>query len=191
MASCIAKAVEHWHTVNWVHQGICSHNIFLFTPRESNTKTRYDFSSPFLQGFDFSRPNAKPSLENHVEDLKYDVYRHPERQGPSREGHKKIHDLYSLGVVLLEIGTWGSAIDMIKRVTPEGRDVTKEDMFKWLKRHAKQRLAHHLGEEYQQAVMTCLNSDFGVSMDDDRNTMLANAFRERVLDKLASWKHVH
>jgi hypothetical protein len=33
-----------------------------------------------------------------------DVYRHPERQGRPQKLFKKVHDIYALGVVMLEIG---------------------------------------------------------------------------------------
>jgi hypothetical protein len=192
MASRIARAIQHWHNVDWVHQGICPHNIILFDVDEGqqpNSKqrskhVRLDYQTPYLLGFDNSRPYAEPSLTPYVEDLPFDVYHHPETQELCRDDHTKVHDLYSLGVVLLEIGIWHTAEDMVSE-QHKGKDkVEKEIMYKILKWNAHNRLAHYAGTEYQQAVLTCLESDFGVDCDNKRNTKPAEAFQELVLDKL-------
>ncbi|OMP89289.1 hypothetical protein BK809_0006011 [Diplodia seriata] len=153
MARCVAKAVQHWHSVGWVHQGICSHHILFFIRKNQEM----DFSLPYLQGFDFSRPNLKPSLGRYVDDIRFDIYRHPDRQGPSRDGHRKSHDLYSLGVVLLEIGLWRRAIDIIADATRK-KKFTKEDVRNIFMGAAKTRLAHYAGTNYQRAVCACLES---------------------------------
>jgi hypothetical protein len=196
MAYRIAKAVEHWHGVDWVHQGISSHNILFF---KLQSQERWEFTAPMLQGFDFSRPNAKPSLEPYVQNIEFDVYRHPDRQGPSCDGHKKIHDLYSLGIVLLEIGLWSTALDTVEaRIKAQSagssrqrmRDITKQDiptdyMFKSLQEAARHKLAHTVGTQYQEAVLTCLTSDFGVLEDDRKEKRLLDAMEKLVLWKLA------
>ncbi|KAJ4387290.1 hypothetical protein N0V93_007879 [Gnomoniopsis smithogilvyi] len=110
MALTIAKAIRKWHLVGWVHQGISSHNIIFFF-RESCSIERPDYSEPFLKGFEFSRPDSDPSIGRAVDDLELNVYRHPNRQGVARKGHQKKYDIYSLGVVLLEIARQGNVAD--------------------------------------------------------------------------------
>jgi hypothetical protein len=198
MAYRIAKAVQHWHRVDWVHQGISAHNV-LFFRQQPETQTSWSFKHPMLQGFDFSRPNAKPSLEHYVQSIEDDVYRHPERQGPSCDGHRKIHDLYSLGVVLLEIGLWSTALDIVnarikKHIASQSgqraeessdRDITPSYMAKSLLEAAQQKLSHYVGTEYQEAVLTCLTSRFGVLEDDRRDKRLLEAVDKLVLKRLA------
>ena len=105
IASSLARAVQKWHSVGWVHQGINSHNIvFLFHDNE-----RLAFARPILLGFQYSRPESTPSIGWALDDLPTAIYRHPDRQKESRRGHTKIHDIYSLGVVLLELGLWQTA----------------------------------------------------------------------------------
>jgi hypothetical protein len=192
MALHIATAVAKWHQLDWVHQGISAHNVFFLQPQAQ----KWAFSLPLLHGFSFSRPNAKPSIGRYVEDMKLDIYRHPERQGPSCDGHKKIHDLYSLGVVLLEIGLWRTSLSLVeagfkdanksRRSAPDicKEDVPKDDMVKYLKDAVRNHLAHHAGTKYQEAVMTCLTSEFGVHEDDKRDRRLLKALDELVLQKI-------
>jgi hypothetical protein len=198
MAHHIAKAVEQWHRVDWVHQSISSHNIIFLKPESGDSNNRWDFDAPLLHGFDFARPNAKPSIGRYVENIRLDVYRHPDRQGEVRNGHKKEHDLYSLGVVLLEIGLWRSSRGMVEQhhakdlqkmresaVTKvEATKVAKEDMVKWLTDAVRNSLAHYVGSDYQDAVRTCLTSAFGIKQDDERKSKLLDAMDEMVLQKL-------
>lgn len=55
-------------------------------------------------GFEFSRPEAYFSHGLADVCLARDVYRHPDRQRRPTQVFSKIHDIYALGVVLLEIG---------------------------------------------------------------------------------------
>ncbi|KAI8941752.1 hypothetical protein NX059_002956 [Plenodomus lindquistii] len=197
MAYNIAKAVEQWHRVDWVHQSISSHNIIFLKPEMEGYSHRWDFKAPLLHGFDFARPNAKPSVGRYVENIELDIYRHPDRQGEVRDGHTKEHDLYSLGIVLLEIGLWRSCRDMVeqraknqqrrRRHAPTGdeaRRVAKDDMSEWLNDAVQDSLAHYLGSNYRDAVLTCLTSNFGVPQDDERKTGLLDAMDRMVLQKL-------
>lgn len=97
-----------------------------------------DFSQPYISGFDYSRPaHNEEFTEQPPENAAYDLYRHPRVQGsgnrdpsplpaasssvrgdnagtsPSQpSGFKKSYDLYSLGIILLEIAYW-QPIDVI------------------------------------------------------------------------------
>jgi hypothetical protein len=63
-----------------------------------------DWTEPWVLGFEFSRPELFFSDGHADYDPNKDVYRHPERQQHPSHPFKKLHDIYALGVVLLEIG---------------------------------------------------------------------------------------
>jgi hypothetical protein len=179
MALAISVAVSRWHCAEWVHQGINSHDILLFKKQHER---RLDYSSPFLSGFEFSRPRLAPSLDQYVSDLDRDVYRHVERQGPSRNGHRKRHDLYSLGVVLLELGLWQRASVI---ANPQDlKDLGVVLMASNLLAAANERLAFYAGEQYAHVVLRCLKNDFGVELDDERETNLDQATKFLIVDQL-------
>lgn len=92
-----------------MHESFRSENILLFPYPAPNTlpskpESRLDFCSPWVFGFEFSRPELGFSSGRADRFLARDVYRHPSRQGSPTEPFKKLHDIYALGVVLLEIG---------------------------------------------------------------------------------------
>lgn len=184
IASTIVRAVQKWHSVGWVHQGISSHNIIFFF-KNGDLREQLDYSEPFLKGFEFSRPDSDPSIGRATDDVNLILYRHPERQGVARKGHQKKHDIYSLGVVLLEVGLWQSASDLITTKPGQPAPLSREIHSK-LRRHCTHRLAHFVGTSYQKTVSRCLDLDFGVSIDDEAGSRLAEAFRDHVADQLTS-----
>lgn len=180
IARDIGEAVLKWHTsANWVHQGISSHNIYFFRPVGSDT---FDYSNAYLCGFEFSRPSNGISLDTFVEDFELNVYRHPARQGAPSESHTKKHDLYSYGILLLEVGIWmlaGSCFTEKMR-----KNLRPEKMQKYIQLNARRRLGQCMGAAYERAASRCLSMEFGVELDDSVGSMLAKAFQELVLQEL-------
>lgn len=177
----IAQAVANWHRVGWVHQSVASYNVMLFASQQS--KEKLDFSSPYLCGFEYARPNAGPSHPRYVENFSVAVYCHPDRQGVPSSQHRKRHDLYSLGVVLLEIGLWRP----MKELFPPSKyvRVTPVEMKETLLKNARARLAHYMGTSYAQAVITCLTGEFQVNVDDESESRLTAAFSKMVINGLS------
>ncbi|KAK4147501.1 prion-inhibition and propagation-domain-containing protein [Dichotomopilus funicola] len=128
MAAKLCATVLNLHAVNWLHKGIFSDNvIFHFSGDDGNsnqedgqqlstgngaTNSRhnplgYDPSKPLLSGFEFSRPDGTETTARDV-DIVWDLYRWPgiQRQRPTERNSRKTYDLYSLGLVLLEIAHW-------------------------------------------------------------------------------------
>ncbi|CZR64754.1 uncharacterized protein PAC_14653 [Phialocephala subalpina] len=175
----LAKAVQKWHSVGWVHQGISSPNVIFFLWKGTR---KLDYSSPFLQGFEFARPDADPSIGRPADDILASLYRHPDRRMPERKGHRKIHDLYSLGVVLLEIGLWQSIVDIVQG---KSKQVSSPETVRYkIQAAVSDRLSHYVGKTYQAAVNVCLDSDFGVELDDRQESRLARAFQKKVVDEI-------
>lgn len=95
-----------------VHESFRSENVLFFPQKASHggrgrlaPGTQLDLSEPWILGFEFSRPETYFSDGRGDMCLSRDVYRHPDRQKHPSKVFNKIHDIYALGVVLLEIGT--------------------------------------------------------------------------------------
>lgn len=99
LVKSLAKALTSLHAAEFVHKNIRPETIIVL---ESAYKGK---SVPFLVGFESLRlSEAHSSL---ISDLAWErnVYRHPSRQGlRPQEYYTMQHDIYSLGVCLLEIG---------------------------------------------------------------------------------------
>ena len=109
LARAIVNAINGFHVSGWLHKGINSYNV-LFFQNPSESPLTLTLSQPYIVGFDHSRPDSHfafsegPNpLSSHS--LLENEYIHPEyRKGRSR--YHRCYDYYSLGLLLLEIGTW-------------------------------------------------------------------------------------
>lgn len=107
----LAKAVLYVHLVGWVHKSIRPDNILLLEDHSVDDTRRfpYTLSSPFLAGFEYARSIKTASNRRSDTEWHLNVYRHPKRQFLERNSeYTMAHDIYSLGVVFLELGLWGS-----------------------------------------------------------------------------------
>jgi hypothetical protein len=96
---------------------------------------------------------------------------------------QKIHDIYALGVVLLEIGIWDPALKFEKDMFARVRNPKAVQM--QLVKHARKRLEAKVGRRYMEVVLRCLTGDFGVGGDDTKEDLrLQQAFRHQVIDVL-------
>lgn len=164
MARCLVKTVFHLHSVDWQHKSIRSENILL--PHRNTTDSRvaqegvFDYENLILVGFEF--PWVKEDTFTMGLDyfLCQDIYRYPDRRGPPEERFNVLHDIYALGVVLLEIGLW--------RVAWQFENYSRMDadsIMASLQQHAEDRLPHYMGLNYTQAVLTCLRGELWSSGD--------------------------
>ncbi|RYP46713.1 hypothetical protein DL768_007121 [Monosporascus sp. mg162] len=186
VAQTIARAIGAFHSDGWLHKSIRAHAVQFFFLEDSHT---CDFANPYLTDFEFSRPVAGVTrLAPRAVDIDHEVYRHPDRQGLPNASFSKIHDIYSLGVVLLEIGLWQTAKqiydDIIKYeldgVAPAGGPTAQMVKDAFLQ-DAKERLAHRMGSAYQEAVIACLNGEWD---DLVGSRDFANEFQKRVVQKV-------
>lgn len=179
IARMIGNALLRWHTADWVHQGIASHNIIFFTQNGS-----IDYRNPYLCGFEYARPSGGPSTSRRVQDFELNVYRDPDRQGIPNKYHTKRHDIYSFGVLLLEIGMWALARYYFSNVNVAS--ISPMQMKHHLMSYSKLRLGHHVGGAYQKAADRCLSLDLDVVCDDAVESQLAMNFEDLVLRAIPS-----
>ena len=173
IATKVGRALLNWHIANWLHQGIASHNIVFFRIPETS---RIDFSSPTLCGFEFARKVDEISLSRTVFDFSLDIYRHPTRQGFPTASQNIKHDLYSFGVLLLDVGLWQKTEELFKGPDRPSPAAVKERIVKNL-----HRLDFYMGPEYTKAVGKCIKEEWGQGKG---HLEIADEFKAEVLDKI-------
>ncbi|KAH8675411.1 prion-inhibition and propagation-domain-containing protein [Xylariales sp. PMI_506] len=116
LARTLAVALWSLHSLDWLHKSLCSNNILFFPSAFSAAATQTtasaamvpDISVPYLVGFDASRPDLDTEMSVASKNPSIlDLHRHPKSlSGLMRKPYCKSYDIYSLGLVLLEIGLW-------------------------------------------------------------------------------------
>ncbi|MCJ1396049.1 hypothetical protein MMC18_008936 [Xylographa bjoerkii] len=159
IARTITTTIGTLHADGWVHKSIRSHN-FIFFP---SSGTRSGFTQAYLVGFEYSRLETAESEATWDDDAVKNLYRHPERQGPPLVTFTSRHDIYALGVVLLEIGLWRilsdiweDARDKQQKRTGKAPPLNRRLNVEYFSEAAKHNLAHTMGEAYAKAVLKCL-----------------------------------
>ncbi|KAK3340142.1 hypothetical protein B0H65DRAFT_431996 [Neurospora tetraspora] len=120
MARELAKAIHYVHTFAFVHKNVRPESILCF---EDDGASR---SHAFLVGFDAFRAAGGGTIMSGDISWERNVYRHPSRQGfDPAEKYRMQHDIYSLGVCLLEIGLWESFVEYGTGEEDSGRPRTR------------------------------------------------------------------
>jgi hypothetical protein len=187
IARQMATAISYVHTFGFVHKNIRPETIITFA--EPGTS-----SSPvaFLVGFGSFRKDEGRTYRIGDDKWEKDLYRHPSRQGsnPSDE-YIMQHDIYSLGVCLLEMGLGKSFVSynaekphpvlsaILKLQSGSTRLPGSDALKKYLVSLACEKLPRHMGRRYAAVVKTCLtcldhdNTDFGDEQEfQDRDGVL-------------------
>jgi hypothetical protein len=107
MASALCDTILHLHAINWLHKGVFSPNVLFHMNPSSNDEVMWEPEKPVLCGFEYSRPDGTKTTARET-DMAWDIYRWPgiQRERPTERNSKKTYDLYSLGLLLLEIAFW-------------------------------------------------------------------------------------
>lgn len=121
LARELAKAVGFTHAFGFVHKNIRPESVLLFNRVASSGSDRHEVHrvsyldaplSAFLVGFEDFRKEEGRTQRLGDETFDANLYRHPDRQGLRPESiYIMQHDIYSLGVCLLEVGLWRSLVE--------------------------------------------------------------------------------
>lgn len=170
IAKGLANAVGYVHVFGFVHKNIRPESVLCFTPPDGKT------ISTFLVGFELFRRDM--GWTQRLGDVAPDknLYRHPSRQGINPElNYTMQHDVYSLGVCLLEIGLWRTFVNYTisnNGVTPQISDIFQpssgtsyETLSRGLVADTKEKLVslardelpQYMGNKYSEVTMACLN----------------------------------
>lgn len=197
LAKALVTTVFNIHNIGWVHKNIQPKNI-LFWPK-SDAKTEPDLSRPYLMGFDISRPNQPGEVSekplSHFED---DYYRHPHYKGMYARSFQPSFDIYSLGVILYEIGMWrniafkgSSKSNNPRRPSLPTHNSDPQLVEKMVEQGSIMDMKQYTGARYRDAVRSCLSRDFDnlweMGAGDQQGQLRAylEAFQNKVVDKLA------
>ena len=176
VAQSLSTALFFVHSVGFVHKDITSHNILILERPGSNAEQRFPHAlgNPFLVGFEFLRSDYGMSDQtNGVRPSLSKIYQHPDRNfstPPPRYG--KAHDVYSLGMVLLELGLWRPLERYEKNLLDPVAHVRKEQL-----RELANDVAINMGRRYKELVCWCLSLRGDESMGNPR-------FAREVLENL-------
>ncbi|KAK2674945.1 hypothetical protein RAB80_009929 [Fusarium oxysporum f. sp. vasinfectum] len=194
VAKSVTRAVLCLHLAGWLHKGLRSENILYFQDDAGDIS----FEEPYLAGFEYSREISAPGqTEGVTDDLEANLYRHEEVQGvpeePSQDGQGKPtkttfamkHDIYSIGILLLELGLQKPIIQLYEEATQaENYEHSAAAFRKWVLTEALPKLGRSRGKEYMRAAELCLKSEFeGASTDE-----IQQAFYKSVVKPISgSW----
>ncbi|KAI4596417.1 hypothetical protein KJ359_005547 [Pestalotiopsis sp. 9143b] len=170
LVKILAEIIEKLHAVNWLHKGLRSQNIIFFHGSDG----AIDITTPYLSGFEYSRPESASYMsENPPAMMAEDLYRHPAVQGGPREdehgfGYKKHHDIYSLGIVLLELACWQPIYDVLgfdaaRIIRPSEAAKAKETLLNG--RYHKD-VQSHMGNVVAEVWKACLIGPSALGMED-------------------------
>ena len=204
-AKQLAQAVMFVHTTNFVHKNLRPETILVF-----HQDTRPDVELPFLVGFQSFRPADGMTYLNGDAEWYKDIYRHPTRQGTLPEDcYQMQHDIYSLGVCLLELGIWESLIFPaadngtgargfypnpnvnIARFFPFERPQKARAIKQEFIAMARKRLPSLMGPQYTNIVTMCLscldrgNNEFGHQYEflDEDGVLVGVRYIEKVCNQ--------
>ncbi|PLB49670.1 hypothetical protein P170DRAFT_437233 [Aspergillus steynii IBT 23096] len=201
LANELARSVSYVHTFGFVHKNIRPETILLLTNDSS-------VGSAFLIGFDSFRMAEGKTLRKGDAAWERSLYQHPSRMGlVPTEDYIMQHDIYSLGVCLLELGLWESFVQYQDKtaslpndgssLNPTRHSVLGNDLPPVLfKDHlvalARGELRSKMGTRYAEIVETCLtcldpyNVDFGDADEfvDEDGIQIAVRYIEKVTMKL-------
>ncbi|PHH93307.1 hypothetical protein CDD83_8006 [Cordyceps sp. RAO-2017] len=222
LASRLCTTLIELYSSSWLHKGIRSDNVLFAvqptppTPAQTSTILQ----SMVLCGFDYSRQETEQSTIDRSRssgDVSTALYRHPCYQGEAAEGYKIQYDIYSLGLVLVEIALWMPLSSFLegkpvggaqKSGTSSARDSVKlsPDMTVFHEPHAaalKKRVMNRVesefrfrvGQFYYEATKFCLEfADRKVPINKDAYSFVAHpslAFYNAVVIPLSRLVKAH
>ncbi|GAW24372.1 hypothetical protein ANO14919_139560 [Xylariales sp. No.14919] len=184
LAKSIAKAVFYTHAYKYVHKDLRPANILL--EADGDASRGQDFGQVLLAGFGDARAEDGSSLRKGTSLDEVNVYQHPSRVDDV-DKYTFLHDVYSLGVCLLELGLWtnflGDKHTEIRKASPIDRQRKLNNL-------AEKHLPKEMGNIYAGVVKRCLGGIDYIFHEDgatgDEDVAIGSRYCETVLEELES-----
>jgi serine/threonine protein kinase len=156
IARRLAITLLELHNAEWLHKDLNSQNIIFFY--SGDHEKALDFDAAFVSGFGYARPDDASAMSFDVRGSPMIIYRHPSLlasypDGQKRPRFQRIHDIYSLGLLLLEVGLWRQVGDFRKA------NAKPEEFVEVAKQLARQELPHRVGPIYRDVVLRCIDGE--------------------------------
>lgn len=154
LAFRLALSLLHIHAKGISHRNINSSNV-VFVDESRSTDTNAmpwkdgAIRHPLLTSFDTS---AEDTPTAHRESFISSIYRHPMAESGKRTAYKPAYDIYSLGLILLEVGLWMPIHQFWK--TKYSHQIFKAR----LQTVYSKKLAGKCGNRYMRVVEYCLSA---------------------------------
>lgn len=192
LAKALVSTVFEIHNLGWMHKNIQPKHI-LFWPKPY-TQDELNISKPYLLGFDISRPNQPGEFsEKPIANLEDDLYRHPFYKGVNSQSFLPSFDMYSLGVILYEIGLWRRVTfqNSHRSSTPPSLETHHSDpnyIEKVIMSGPILDLKRFMGAKYCDAVTACLDRKLDAiwaSGEGDRLRLYQNEVQNKIVDLIS------
>ncbi|KAL7781227.1 hypothetical protein V8C43DRAFT_319983 [Trichoderma afarasin] len=120
-------------------------------------------------------PVKEQTKETNISGFTLDYYQHPAKHADPKRLYRHAYDVYSLGILLLEVGLW-EKLKNYEDTRPEhiNSDYDEEDHYerrRWICREYLDRLRWACGDKYADVVLSCLminSSDDEVAKTSER-----------------------
>ena len=192
IAQKVAQCILYLHAVDWLHKSLCSSNVLFFS-----TRGLADLTSPRVSGFELARPDTVEAqtinpLTTEEQLHRWDLYRHPDYQGSGRRPmYRKTYDIYSLGILMLELAYWKSIDGILGIENPETAQTAELKAIRSRLLDEPKHLNYikqNVGERYHDAVKACIigPTAFGIAENQDElqletEATLQQGYYERVV----------
>ncbi|KAL1862614.1 hypothetical protein Daus18300_008411 [Diaporthe australafricana] len=210
LAKDLARAVSYMHVFGFVHKNIRPETVLLLRGDNAPSSCSAWLKTPlplFLVGFEKFRSEDGNTYRAGDDEWAKSLYRHPRRQGLNPiDSYVMQHDIYSLGVCLLEIGLWVSFVeyDLGEKEATDGSHplagavadslARPSDIRASLLALAENLLPRLMGSKYFEVVKTCLtcldeeNEDFSNEdeFSDEDGIVVGLRYVEKVIMQLNS-----
>ena len=178
LAKALVASIQSLHIAGWVHKSLNSYNVLFFSNPSEEWKD-LDFAKPYIVGFNHSRKDGLNEYTEGAECMNAQrEYLHPEYRKESSV-FRRHYEYYSLGLMLLEIGTWNSLSNIYKRFPRHSPVLLQQEYMKICNNELKT----IMGPTYQAVTRKCLSSESEFSQDDSSTHL---SFEKEVIQRLRS-----
>lgn len=156
LAASLSTSLYTFMLSQWHHKRFLSQSIAFLYENKVPLPKLLDLEKPYIGGFSVSRPEdpQSESIES-VLSIEERSYFHPLYRPwePNRPKYRRAFDIYSFGLMLVEIGWW----NLLKKIVPSSAD--GEDFRQLVIAKCQDDLACWMGERYLAVTLRCLNVD--------------------------------